>query len=118
MRWADPRAPAWLQNDTSLVENMKGIHVVTKSTNVYYIVIALDKMHSSAVLSLFGFFFCQVAVGVVEIDARDESAPAQTSPQQAGFRLRSTVCVLAIGTHSWSYSYDKLVPNFTQHRYS
>ena len=46
------------------------------------IVIALDEMHSSAVLRL--FFFCQVAVGVDESDVRDESAPAQTSPQQAG----------------------------------
>ena len=46
-------------------------------------VIALDDMHSSAVFSLFGFFFCQVAVGVGESDARAESAPAQTSPQQA-----------------------------------
>ena len=49
------------------------------------IVTALDEMHSSAVLSLFGFFFCQVAVRVGENDTRDESAPAQTSPQQAGF---------------------------------
>ena len=49
------------------------------------IVIALDEMHSSAVLSLFGLFFCQVPVGVGESDARDESAPAQTSPQHAGF---------------------------------
>ena len=28
---------------------------------------------------------CQVAAGLGEGDARDESAPAQTSPQQAGF---------------------------------
>ena len=30
-------------------------------------------------------FFCQVAVGVGESDARDELAPAQTSPQHARF---------------------------------
>ena len=52
-------------------------------TNIFFI--ALDEMHSSAVLSLFSFFFHQVAVGVSESDARDEPAPAQMSPQQAGF---------------------------------
>ena len=35
MRRAHRRAPAGIQNDTSLVENMKGIYMVTKSTNVY-----------------------------------------------------------------------------------
>ena len=54
--------------------------------SIIIIVIALDEMHSSAVLSFFGLFFCQVvAVGVGESDARDESAPTQTSPQHAGF---------------------------------
>ena len=34
MRRAHRRAPAWLQNDTSLVENMKDIfYMVTKSTH-------------------------------------------------------------------------------------
>ena len=48
--------------------------------------IALDEMHmrSSAVLSLLLFLFCAVAVGVGESDARGQSAPAQTAPQQAG----------------------------------
>ena len=46
---------------------------------------ALDETHSSAVLSLFAFFLCQVALRVGESDAKDESAPAQTSPQKAGF---------------------------------
>ena len=36
MRPAHRRAPAWLQNDTSLVENIKHIHMVTKSTYILY----------------------------------------------------------------------------------
>ena len=42
-------------------------------------------MHSSAVLSLFCLFFCEVAVGVGGSDERDQSAPTQTAPQQVGF---------------------------------
>ena len=49
-----------------------------------YIVIALDEMHSSALLSLL-VFFCDIAVGVGESVERDQSAPAQMAPQQAGF---------------------------------
>ena len=37
MRRANRRPPAELQNDTSFVENVKDIYMVTKSTNVYYI---------------------------------------------------------------------------------
>ena len=48
------------------------------------IVIALDGMHSSAVLSLFCLFFCEVAVGVGGSDERDQSAPTQTAPQPVG----------------------------------
>ena len=70
-------------------------------TNIFFI--ALDEMHSSAVLSLFGCFYCQVAVGVGESDARYESAPAQTSPQQAEFGS-DRPCVYR---YSWACSYDK-----------
>ena len=35
MRWAHRRAPALLQNDTSLVESMKDINMVSKYTNKY-----------------------------------------------------------------------------------
>ena len=42
--------------------------------------IALDEMHSSAVLSLIAFF-CDVAVGVGEIDERGQSVLAHTAPQ-------------------------------------
>ena len=41
-------------------------------------------MHPSAVLSLLVFFW-EVAVGVGESDESDQSAPAQTATQQAGF---------------------------------
>ena len=82
--------------------------------SIIIIVIALDEMHSSAVLSLFGLFFCQVPVGVGESDARDESAPAQTSPQHAGFgsdRLsafwRSVLMVVFV---------RQMITKFTQHR--
>ena len=51
------------------------------------IVVALDEMHSIAVLRLLVFFFCEVAVGVGASVERDKSAPAQTVPQQAGFGL-------------------------------
>ena len=41
-------------------------------------------MHrKSAVFSLL-VFFCEVAVGFGESVERDQSAPAQTAPQQAG----------------------------------
>ena len=46
--------------------------------------IALDEMHSSAVLSLL-FFFCEVAVGVDASVERDQSTPTQAAPQQARF---------------------------------
>ena len=50
------------------------------------IVIALDGMHSSAVLGLFHlFFFFEAAVGVGGIDERDHSAPTHTESQQVGF---------------------------------
>ena len=50
------------------------------------IVVALDEMHSSTVLSLLVFFFSrQVAVGVDESDERDQTAPAQTAPLRARF---------------------------------
>ena len=42
-------------------------------------------MHSSAILSLLLLFSCDVAVGAGESDERDQSVPAQTAPQQAGF---------------------------------
>ena len=54
------------------------------SAHVCSIVIALDEMHSSAVLS-FIVFFSEVAVGVGGSVERDQSAPAQTAPQQARF---------------------------------
>ena len=44
------------------------------------IVIALDEMHSRAVLSLL-VFFCEVAVGVRASVERDQLAPVQTAPQ-------------------------------------
>ena len=75
-------------NVCSLVETFVRRHqhhtkVDTVQTDVMFImiVVALDEMHSSAVLSLL-VFFCEVAVGV---DERDQSASAQTAPQQAGF---------------------------------
>ena len=50
------------------------------------IVIALDGMRSSAILSLFCLFGGgKVAVGVVGCGERDQSAPTQTAPQQVGF---------------------------------
>ena len=49
------------------------------------IVISLDGMRSSAVLSLFFCFFCEVAVGVGGSDGIDQSPPRQTAPQQVGF---------------------------------
>ena len=48
--------------------------------------IGLEEIHSSAVLNLLCFSFNEVAVGVRESDERDQSAPAQTASQQAGFR--------------------------------
>ena len=42
-------------------------------------------MHSSAVLSLLVIFSCEVAVGVGASVERDQSAHAQTVPQQAEF---------------------------------
>ena len=48
------------------------------------IVTALDEMHSSVVLTMLVFLY-EVAVGVGESDERDQSAPAKTAPQQAGF---------------------------------
>ena len=42
-------------------------------------------MHSSAVISFFLSFFCEVAVGVGRSDERDLPAPTQTAPQQVGF---------------------------------
>lgn len=57
--------------------------------NVKYIpisrVIALDGTPSSAVLSLFLLFSCEVAVGVGGSDERDQSAPTQTAPHQVCF---------------------------------
>ena len=41
-------------------------------------------LFSGAVLSLL-FFFCEVAVGFGASMERDQSAPAQTALQQAGF---------------------------------
>ena len=57
------------------------------SSCILRIIIALDEMHSSAVLSLVVFFFREVAVvvGVGASVERDQPAPAQTAPQQAGF---------------------------------
>ena len=52
---------------------------------MYDIVIFLDGVHSSAVLSFFVVFFWEVAVGVGGSDERDQSAPTQTAPQQVGF---------------------------------
>ena len=50
------------------------------------IAIALDEMHSSAVLSLLVFFFAKSQlVGAGASVERDQSAPAQTAPRQAGF---------------------------------
>ena len=40
-------------------------------------------MLPSAVLIL--LVFCEVAVGIGESDERDQSGPAQTAPQQAGY---------------------------------
>lgn len=54
----------------------------------YDIVIALEEMHSNAVLSLL-VFFCDVAVGVGASAERDQSAPALTAPHS---RLRLNVC--------------------------
>ena len=42
-------------------------------------------------------FFCDIAVGVGDGDERDQSAPAQTAPQQAGFGSDSTsACWLSV----------------------
>ena len=50
----------------------------TRNYLVYFIVITLDEMHSSTVLSLLVLFFVKpqlLLVGVGEIDERDQSAP-------------------------------------------
>ena len=52
-----------------------------------HIVIALDEMHSSTVLSLL-VFFCEVTVGVGASVERDQSAPTQAVP------LLNTVIIL------------------------
>ena len=50
------------------------------------IVIALDGMHSSAVLSFFYFFIVNSQVELARVTReRDQWASAQTAPQQAGF---------------------------------
>ena len=51
----------------------------------FVIVIALDGMRSSAILSLFCLFFGEVAVGVGGSDESDRSAPTRTAPQQVRF---------------------------------
>ena len=57
-------------------------------------VIALDEMCWSAILSLFVCVFVwEAAVGIGESDAKDKSAPTQTAPQLAGFGLdRPSAC--------------------------
>ena len=54
-------------------------------------------MHSSAVLSLFCLSFSNVAVGVGEIDEKDQSAPTQTAPQQVGFGSDRDDCGVDLG---------------------
>ena len=50
------------------------------------IVIALDEKRSSTVCHQFACLcLCEIAVGVGASVERDQSAPAQTAPQQAGF---------------------------------
>ena len=50
------------------------------------IIISLDGMRSSAVLSLFRLLFiCEVAVGVGEGDEKDQSALTYTALPQVGF---------------------------------
>ena len=62
------------------------------------IVVALDEMHSGAVLSLLVFFVCEVvAVGVGASGERAQSAPAQTAPQQAGFGSQTERLLFFLG---------------------
>ena len=60
------------------------------------IVIALNEMRSSAVLGLL-VFFCDVAVGVGVNVERDQSAPAQTAPQQTGFGSQTERLLFFLG---------------------
>ena len=69
------------------------------------IVTALDEMHSSAVLSLFGFFFVKLQLELVRVTRETSRHRHRRHPSMRGLaqidRLR------AGDRYSWSYSYDK-----------
>ena len=64
--------------------------------NYVRIVIALDEMYSSGVLSLLVFCLI-VAVGVGASVEKDQSAPAETGPQQAGFGSQTERLLFFLG---------------------
>ena len=73
---------------------------------IMIIVIVLDEMHSSAVLSLFGFFFVKLQLELVRVRRGTSRHRHRRHPSRRGLaqidRLR------AGDRYSWSYSYDKL----------
>ena len=80
----------------------------------WYVVIALDEMHSSAVVSFacIYIYFFYVAVGVSTIVERDQSAPARTATPAGGVTILQG-CYICRGEDVYERyygSYDYLVP--------
>ena len=94
-------------------QHFMGLFIGFQKPPQFLIVIALGEVHSSALLllflSLFLFFvfLCVKSrlVGVGESDERDQSAPAQTAPQQAGFGSYwvKVLLVVVLGGDIWGF---------------